>query len=568
MPYQPMIAGTRYMISAGHYLATQAGFDILEAGGNAIDAGVAAGIALGVVQSDIVQVPGVAPIMIRLAETGEVLTISGLGWWPKAASLELFVEQHGGTIPTGLIRTVVPAAPDAWITALQRYGTMSFGEVSAAAIRFAREGFAMHPWMTQYIESCVDAYREWPTNAAIYLPDGKPPQPGELFVQTDLARSLQFMADQEAAASSDGRDAGLNAARDAFYRGDLASEIVRFHAENGGLLTAEDMAEFRVGVEPPVKVAFQGTDVYTCGPWCQGPVLAQMLSLLDGYDLNELGHNSPQYIHLLTEAMKLSFADRERYYGDPRFVDVPMETLLSADYAAKRREMIDWERAYPEMPPAGEAGEGGTGASYPPSDGGPGLAADTSYVCVVDGQGNAFSATPSDVSFEGPVIPGTGFCPSSRGSQSFAIPGHASSVVPGKRPRLTPNPALAVREGEFVMPFGTPGGDAQTQGMLQVFLNRQVFGMNVQEAVEAPRFVTHSFPNSFEPHKYFPGRLEVEGRVAAGDTDRLADLGHQVTRLDDLAQGVAGICIIEADRKTGQLSGGADPRRPSRAMGW
>lgn len=568
MPYQPMIAGTRYMISAGHYLATQAGFDILEAGGNAIDAGVAAGIALGVVQSDIVQVPGVAPIMIRLAETGEVLTISGLGWWPKAASLELFVEQHGGTIPTGLIRTVVPAAPDAWITALQRYGTMSFGEVSAAAIRFAREGFAMHPWMTQYIESCVDAYREWPTNAAIYLPDGKPPQPGELFVQTDLARSLQFMADQEAAASSDGRDAGLDAARDAFYRGDLASEIVRFHAENGGLLTAEDMAEFRVGVEPPVKVAFQGTDVYTCGPWCQGPVLAQMLSLLDGYDLNELGHNSPQYIHLLTEAMKLSFADRERYYGDPRFVDVPMETLLSADYAAKRREMIDWERAYPEMPPAGEAGEGGTGASYPPSDGGPGLAADTSYVCVVDGQGNAFSATPSDVSFEGPVIPGTGFCPSSRGSQSFAIPGHASSVVPGKRPRLTPNPALAVREGEFVMPFGTPGGDAQTQGMLQVFLNRQVFGMNVQEAVEAPRFVTHSFPNSFEPHKYFPGRLEVEGRVAAGDTDRLADLGHQVTRLDDLAQGVAGICIIEADRKTGQLSGGADPRRPSRAMGW
>lgn len=568
MPYQPMIAGTRYMISAGHYLATQAGFDILEAGGNAIDAGVAAGIALGVVQSDIVQVPGVAPIMIRLATTGEVLTISGLGWWPKAASLELFVEQHGGTIPTGLIRTVVPAAPDAWITALQRYGTMSFGEVSAAAIRFAREGFAMHPWMTQYIESCVDAYREWPTNAAIYLPDGKPPQPGELFVQTDLARSLQFMADQEAAASSRGRDAGLNAARDAFYRGDLASEIVRFHAENGGLLTAEDMADFRVGIEPPVKVAFQGTDVYTCGPWCQGPVLAQMLSLLDGYDLNELGHNSPQYIHLLTEAMKLSFADRERYYGDPRFVDVPMETLLSADYAAKRREMIDWERAYPEMPPAGEAGEGGTGASYPPSDGGPGLVADTSYVCVVDGQGNAFSATPSDVSFEGPVIPGTGFCPSSRGSQSFAIPGHASSVAPGKRPRLTPNPALAVREGEFVMPFGTPGGDAQTQGMLQVFLNRQVFGMNVQEAVEAPRFVTHSFPNSFEPHKYFPGRLEVEGRVASGDTDRLADLGHQVTRLDDLAQGVAGICLIEADRKTGQLSGGADPRRPSRAMGW
>ncbi len=565
MAYQPTITGNRYMVSAGHWLATQAGFEILEAGGNAIDAGVAAVLALGVVHSDIVQFPGVAPIMIYLAESREVLTISGLGWWPKAATLEMFVEQHGGAIPSGLLRTVVPAAPDAWIRALGRYGTMSFGEVSRAAIRYAREGFSMYPLMAHYVSTHADAYRSWPTNAEIYLPQGRPPEVGELFVQSDLARSLQYMADEEAAAANKGRPAGLDAARAAFYRGDLAQAIVKHHAENGGLLTEQDLAEFESAIEPPEKVSFHGTDVYSCGPWCQGPVLLQMLALLEGYDLKEMGHNSPEYIHLLAEAMKLSFADRERYYGDPRFVDVPMARLLSADYAAARRELIRADRAWPEMPPAGDAA---AGAAPAPSGGDPGLAADTSYVCAVDADGNAFSATPSDVSFEGPVIPGTGFCPSSRGSQSFATPGHASAVAPGKRPRLTPNPAMAIRDGEFVMPFGTPGGDAQTQGMLQVFLNNQVFGMDVQEAVEAPRFVTHSFPGSFEPHRYFPGRLDIEGRIDAATEATLADLGHQVTRLDDLSWGVAGVCIINADCKTGQLWGGADPRRPARAMGW
>ncbi len=566
------------MVSAGHYLATQAGFEVLDAGGNAIDAGVAAGIALGVVQSDIVQFSGVAPIILYVAELDEVVTISGLGYWPSAASLELFLDQHGGTIPTGLLRTVVPAAPDAWITALDRYGTMRFADVAGAAIRYAREGFSLHPLMAHYIESHAEQYGSWPTNAAIYLPGGAPPKVGDLFRQTDLARSLQFMADQEAAAAAGGRHAGLMAARDAFYRGDLASAMVDFHRDHGGLLTMADLAGFRSGIEPPISARFGDIDVYTCGPWCQGPVLLQMLSLLEGFDLPALGHNSADYIHVVVEAMKLAFADRERYYGDPKFVDVPIQALLSEAYAERRRDMIRDGEAWPEMPPAGDVGPGagpGAGAEAgaapgppPAAEGDPDVAADTSYVCVVDDAGNVFSATPSDVSFQGPVIPGTGFCPSSRGSQSFAVAGHAAAVAPGKRPRLTPSPALAMRPGRFAMPFGTPGGDAQAQAMVQFFLNTTVFGMGVQEAVEAPRFITPSFPNSFEPHEYYPGRLNVEARIDGATMDALTARGHQVKPVADYSWRTGSICAITANLQRGVLAGAADPRRSSRAMGW
>jgi gamma-glutamyltranspeptidase/glutathione hydrolase len=543
-----------------------------------VDAGVAAGIALGVVHSDQVQFSGVAPMLIYLAEREEIVTIAGLGWWPRATRPEVFAGEHGGAIPLGLLRTVVPAAPDAWILALERYGTMGFGEVAAAGIRYAREGFTMHPVMAHYIAKNAEAYRRWPENAAIYLPGGRPPREGELFVQTDLGRSLQFMADEErAAAARGGRAAGLHAARDAFYQGDLAAAMVRYHRENGGWLGADDLASYRSAIESPLSTAFRGIQVLSCGPWCQGPVLLQMLALLAEDDLAALGHNSPAYVHLVAEAMKLAFADRERYYGDPRFVPVPMETLLSPAYAAERRGAIRPDRAWPEMPPAGRAagpagtGDGGAGrraAAPAVTAGSPGLPGDTSYVCAIDRRGNAMSATPSDVSWESPVIPGLGFCPSARGSQSWANPEHASSVQPGKRPRLTPNPALALRRGKLVMPFGAPGGDLQPQAMLQVFLNHVVFGMNIQEAVEAPRFATHSFPGSFEPHPYYPGRLDLERGVGAATGEALAALGHTVAWLSDLSIATAGVCAVVADRDAGILYGGADPRRSARAMGW
>ncbi len=354
--HRPTIAVTRHAIAAGHYLAATAGFDILQAGGNAIDAGCAAGIALGVLQSDLVDVAGVAPIMLYLADRQEVMTIAGLGPWPKALDPELFMREHGGKIPKGVLRTVVPAAPDAWITALRRYGTMSFGEVAAAAIRLARDGFPMYPLMAESLKRHEEDHRAWPSSAAIFLPGGRPPETGELFRQTDLAASLQYMADEERAAAGRGREAGLEAARDAFYRGDIAKKIVAFIKEEGGLLSAEDLADYRSPVGPPERRRFGDLEVFTCGAWCQGPVLLQTLALLEGTDLAALGHNSADYVHHLAEAVKLAFADREAYYGDPALVEVPIATLISAEYAAERRKMIRPDRAFPEMPPAGELG--------------------------------------------------------------------------------------------------------------------------------------------------------------------------------------------------------------------
>jgi len=553
--HRPLLRGTRHMAVAGHYLAAQAALQILESGGNAIDAGVAGGIALGVVQSQYVNVAGVAPIMIYLAAENRVETISGLGTWPRAVTPDLFEREHGGQIPEGILRTVVPAAPDAWITALKRHGTMGFAEVAAAAIRFAAEGFVVYPHMAQMITQQAEDYRRWPSNAAIYLMGGAPPRVGEIFVQTDLATSLQYMADEERGAVKRGREAGLDAARAAFYRGDIGAAIVRYHRENGGLLSADDLADYRSAVEAPVRVAFEGIDIYTCGPWCQGPVLLQALSLLRAEELRAFGHNSIDYVHTVTEALKLAFADRERYYGDPRFVDVPLDHLLSAEYCDAQRGRITPEQATVYDGAAAQPGE-----PAPPGD--------TSYVAVIDRYGNAFSATPSDVSNDTPVIPGTGLCPSSRGSQSWANPDHASSVAPGKRPRLTPNPALAIHKGKFVMPFGTPGGDVQCQAMLQGLLNIVLFGMNPQAAVEAPRFATYNSPNSFEPHSAYPGRLSMEGRFPEATVRALAARGHEVHAWPNWTYLAGAVCAVYQDLEQGTLTGAADPRRQGYAAGW
>ncbi len=567
---RPMLMGTRHMAVAGQYGAAHAAFAILEAGGNAVDAGVAAGVALGVLHSDLVNVAGVAPIMIYRADRREVFTISGLGCWPRAVTTDFFARRFGGSIPNGVLRTVVPAAPDAWITALERFGTMSFGDCAAAAIRFADEGFAMYALMSDMIASHADDYRRWPSSAAIYLPGGRVPRPGERFVQRDLARTLQHMSDQErSAAARSGRAAGLAAARDAFYRGDIAQAILAYHRDNDGLLAAEDLGSFRVAIEPPVKTRFANMELYACGPWCQGPVLLEMLNIVSGFDLAAMRHNTLDYVHVVVEAMKLAFADRDRYVADPRFVDVPIETLLSDAYARTRRSLVRMERASPGMPAAGEIPGYGRrdnpeATPHRASVGGH----DTSYVSVIDRDGNVFTATPSDPSYDTPVIPGTGLCPSSRGSQSWADPTHPSSVAPGKRPRLTPMGALAILPDGSPLPIGTPGGDVQAQAVLQVLLNMTVFDMNPQQAVEAPRFATYSFPDSFEPHSYSPGVLYVENRVSRAVRDGLRARGHDVVDWPDFVWRAGAVCVQRPDRAQRVISAGADPRRPCYAVGW
>lgn len=570
--FQPTMLGTRYMCSAGHYLAAKAGFDILEAGGNAIDAGVAAGMSLAVLQSDIVNVGGVAPMIIYLAERDEVVTISGLGHWPAKTDINMFISDNGGAIPLGVLRSVVPAAPGAWTTALDKYGTMSFSDVASASIRYARDGFSMHPTMRGSIETTQEQLRRWPSNAEIYLPNDRVPEVGENFVQSDLAKTLQYMADEEVAAGGD-RGAGLEAARKAFYEGDIARTMVKYHEDNDGLMTAKDLKDFRVGIEAPIMRNYFGFDIYTCDAWCQGPVLLQILSLLDGFDLKAMGHNSADYIHTVAEAVKLAFADRERYYGDPKFVDVPLDYLLSEEnYASARRAMIDPAKASPGMPPFGEvpgfSGNGAGPANTPTLHGPIPHEYDTSYACAVDADGNAFSITPSDTSGSTPIIPGLGCVVSGRGSQNWAVPEHASSIAAGKRPRLTPNPAIAIKKGKITMPFGTPGGDVQCQSMAQVFLNIHVFGMDAQEAVEAPRFATFSHPNSFEPHMSDPGKIKVENRVSAAIGEDLQGRGHSVEWWPEKIRAAGAVCTIIHDREKGRLFGGADPRRQSGMMGW
>ena len=568
--HRPTIMGTRHMIVACHYLAAEAGLQILQAGGNAIDAGVAAGIALGVVQPEYVNFAGVAPIIVYCAAEDRVVTIPGLGTWPKAISPDYFLKHHAGKIPSGVLRTVVPAAPDAWITALARFGTMRFGDVAASAIAFARDGFPVYPLMAEIIAEHEAEYRQYPSSVPIYLARGRPPRVGELFVQKDLAATMQHMVDEEAAARSRGREAGLKAARDAFYVGDIARTIVEFHKQNGGFLAAEDLANYRSGFADPVETSFLDIGLYGCGPWCQGPSLLAALNLLDAAELRALGHNSPGYLHRIAEAVKLAFADREAYFGDPRMVDVPIDALLSRAYARRRRQMIRPDRAWAEMPPAGDPYERGedTPRAFEPTATWRAPELDTSYVCAVDRQGNIFSATPSDGSFNAPVVPGLGIIPSSRGSQNWADPSHPSGVAPGKRPRLTPNPAIAIAPGRMAMPFGTPGGDVQSQAMLQVLLNRFVFGQDLQAAIESPRFASYSFPSSFAPFDYYPGRLAIEARIPERVIAELARRGHEIQRWPDWIWTAGAVCAIDVDKKRGVIEAGADPRRAAYALGF
>ena len=572
MSVVPVTRGHRYVVSAGHEFAALAAFEALENGGNAIDAGVAAILTLGVVYSDQVSVAGVAPMIVRLAATGEVVTIAGVGGWPRALDADAFIARHGGTIPLGVRRTVVPAAPDACIQALERWGTMTFRDVAARAVRYAAEGFPRHPVMLDYVRSHADEFRHWPENVAIWMPGGAVPAPGERLVQADLGRTLQFLCDEERAAGGD-RTAGLAAVRHAFYRGDIARQILAHQRENDGLLAADDLESFRCQIVPSVSRRFrfngEAVEVHTCGAWCQGPFLLEALAIAEAAGVGDQQHGSDAYLHTIAETLKLTFADREGYLGDPDFVDVPVDTLIGDAYAAERSRAIDPRAASPGMPRPGRIA--GHEAYVPPAGACSAPLkppADTSIVCVIDGDGNALCSTPSDTSWDTPVVPGTGLAVSSRGAQSWAVREHPSCLAPGKRPRLTPNPCLALSPGRWVMPFGTPGGDTQIQANLQTLLGHLAFGLGLQDAVEAPRLVTHSHPDSFAPHAARPGLVTLEGRSDEATSDALAARGHRVERLSDWSHWTGGVCAVRKDLETGGIEGAADPRRMSRALGW
>ncbi len=563
------LIGKRYAVACGHYLAATAAVRILERGGNAVDAGVTAAMALAVLQPDIVSFSGVAPTLVYRKKDRTVHSLAGLGWWPQSTDIERLRAVGEGVVPEGLLRTVMPAAPATHIEALQHFGSISFEEAAGAAHEIARDGFAAYPVFVRHLEKFQDKYRRWPSSAAVYLPQGRPPRVGEIFRQEQLARSIAGMMQAEREAPGD-RAAKLRAARDYYYKGPIAEGIAAFHHEHRGFVTREDLAAFEVPVEKSISCDYKTHQVHSCDTWCQGISLLQSLKILEGIDLAKLGHNSPAYIHMVCEALNLAFADREAYVGDPRFMDVPVAGMLSEKYAASQLARIDRNKAFGALPLPGKP-PGATVepfiphlSSYPVAA--PGMALDTIYCCVVDAEGNAYSATLSDNARDTPVIPSLGGTVSSRGAQGRLEAGHPAEVRPGKRPRLTPAPAIALCNGEFAMGFGTPGGDVQAQAMLQVYLNVHEFGMTVQQAIEQPRFGTFLFPNSFSPHAI--GKFNVESRLPESTIAALEKLGHEVRLWSDLTPAAGAVCAVRRDPDSGWLHAGADPRREAYAIAW
>ena len=452
---------------------------------------------------------------------------------------------------------------------------MSFAEVVGPAIEMAEQGFPVYRYFAAKLEETLGDYQRWPSSAEIFLPGGRPPLPGEMFFQKDLRATLRQIVAAEEAHQAEGRERALKAARDLVYKGELAETIVTFCRDQGGLLTMDDLAEYQARWEPPVMVNYRGYQVYACGPWGQGPVFPQALKLVEGIDLRSMGHNSAEYIHTLSQSLNLAFADREQYIGDPAFVDVPMDGLLSEAYLRERRTLIDPDRAWPEMPPAGDPRncratlEGAAQAVATPEPVGD-QGADTSYFGVIDKDGNIISCTPSEgtLSGGGPIIPGTGLSFPLRGCQSKVQHGHPAAIAPGKRPRLTPAPALVLRDGQPVMAIGSHGGDHIPQGMLQLFLNVVEFGFDPQEAVEEPRFYSYNFPSSLSQSVYLPGVVRLEGRISEDVVSALQRPGHKVDMYPDWWEGSGLYGVITLNPDTGVLQGGADPRCEAYSVGY
>jgi gamma-glutamyltranspeptidase/glutathione hydrolase len=508
----------------------------------------------------------------------QVRSVVGQGWAARAATVEHYLEQWG-EIPGGVLSTTVPGVVSALLTMLGHYGTMSFGQVVEHALGFARDGFPTYQLLHHAIGSSdrLPNIQKYPDSARTYLPNGKPPALGSLFTQKDLACTLSLMveAEQQALRKGRTREDAIQAARDVFYKGDVAHRMVQALRDLGGLYTYEDFAEYNSPLEEPISTTYRGYHIFTNRTWTQGISLLQALNILEGYDLAALGHNSPQTVHLQVEALKLAFADREQYVGDPDHVDVPVDGLLSKEYAALRRGLIDSNTAQAAYPPGAPRQMLAVAEGYRPTVAAPmmesvgGDADGTTYLATVDAQGNMVSATPSSFAglSQGMILGDTGILINCRGCYFWLDPDNPNVIAPRKRPRTTPCTFIVLKNGQPFMTLGTPGGDSQPQSSLQVFTNMVDFGLHVQDAVEAPRFCGYSFPRSPWPHRAYPNRLEVEGRLSQAVVDALHDKGHAVEVIGPW--GVRnGFAPILVNPETGVYHGGADPRKESVMLGW
>ena len=588
--------GTRGVVTSGHYLATAAGFRIMEQGGNAIDAAAAMCFCVNLLEPQSNGTGGEVPVLLYSAQEKKAFAISGMGWTAKAFSLDWCREHDIDLIPgDGYLPACVPATVGTWATAVARFGTMSFSQVLQPVIELAENGFPVYQTLHRHISDNLVKYTElYPTTGEVYCPDGRAPQVGEILKNPDYASTMRTMCRAEDDARGKGRVAGIEAASKAFYDGPIAERIVRFISDNpiqdasgsahAGLLSYEDFAEWNAAVEEPESINYRGLDVYKCPPWTQGPVFLQQLSILEGFDLQGMGHNSADYIHTLVETAKLAFADREAYYGDPLFDDVPFDVLLSKEYAAKRRGLIG-DAASMEMRP-GDAGNGmptfdltdvaadnrralGVTASEL-VDLGQGHAhiGDTTHLDAADKEGNMIAATPSGGWLgTSPVIKGLGLPIGTRGQMFYLNPDRPNTLAPRKRPRATLTPSLVTKDGRPLMAFGTPGGDSQDQWTLQAFLNIVDFGMGIQEALDAPSVHSEHFPSSFYPREAYPGRVNVEGGIDKSVLRELERRGHEV--VGEIPWSHGKVLCVRRDADTGLLEAGASAKgQIGYALGW
>ena len=568
MPTRPELIGDFGMVASTHWIASAVGMGVLERGGNAADAAVAAGFALQVVEPHLNGPGGDLPILLWDPSAAAVRVVCGQGVAPAAASVATLRSRGIEVIPgTGLLAAVVPGAFGGWLTLLAGWGTWSLADVLEPAIALAERGHPLLASAASTINASAARFRrDWPTSATLWLTSGRDRVAGERVRNPTLARTYERIIVAAEAAGGD-REVQIEAARRAWYEGFVAEEIDRFSARHGGLLTGQDLAGWAASVEDPVIGGYGGVTVAKTGPWGQGPVMLQQLALLQAAGLSEHEPGSASWIHLITEAAKLAFADRDAWYGDPAVADVPLTTLLSSAYATERARMITDDASTdlrpgspdgrrPTLPPylVEDAADGDSGGGEPtlgPPRG------DTCHLDVVDTDGMMISATPSGGWLQSsPTIPELGFCLGTRAQMFALVEGLPNTLRPGVRPRTTLSPSLALRDGEPWLAFGTPGGDSQDQWSLHVLLNLLHSGDRLQEAIDRPSFDTAAMIDSFHPHGFRAANLRLEGRHSAAVQDELANRGHRLEVTGDWSLGR----VSAVAREDGWLKAGANAR--------
>jgi gamma-glutamyltranspeptidase/glutathione hydrolase len=582
-PMRPDIFGTSAVVSTGNYMATLAGIYIFQRGGNAFDAGVAAAMALKVTAFDLAGWSGVAPLTLYSAKENRVLTRTGAGTAPAAATLENYLE-HGKDPAHSCI---VPADVDVWLAALDRFGTMSFEDVAQYALSLAENGYHLHHRQKFSIDRRQEGILKWPYNAKYWLQNGEGRQKlGSLMVNKDLAKLIRYMIDAEKRTLTEGgdRSKAIWAARDAFYKGEPAKAVDRFFKEYvDGQMTYEDMAQYKGRWDEPLRTTYRGYDVHTCDAWSQGPRMILMLNMLENFNLKSLGYNTPAYIHVISQVIDLAMSDSHKYLGDPDFVDIP-EELYTKEYARERIKLIDMEKAFQDMPPWGDpvnmkavhpdsptrfAGEE-ISESWILGEDPMSLrnAVDTTCLNVMDGDGNVFSMTESDGHLTTPLIPGWGFGLGNRGGQFNLNPELANVVAPGKRPRNTNTPFVVMKDGKPFMGLSLAGGDLQAQALMQIFLNVVEWGMTPQQAMDQPRFGSYNFPGTGQEINRYPGSLNLEGRIPGSTFEALEKLGHKVGNWGFWSYLAGDGTVTYRDPETGFIMAAADPRREMYALGY